>query len=61
MKLDHKTKEEWKPQLTIAVNFFSPKDTGETRTAYSTRDNMEILIGDKIIEDLSESLLQKYQ
>ena len=40
----HKTKDEWKIQLTIAINFLPSKYTGETRTIHSKSDNIEILI-----------------
>ena len=52
---DHKTQGEWKIKLTIAINFFSSKDSKETRTMYSSSDNIEVIIGietDKIIDDI---------
>ena len=61
---DHKTQGEWKIKLTIAINFFSSKDSKETRTMYSPSDNIEVIIGietDKIIEDIFDSFLQRYQ
>ena len=61
---DHKTLTEWKIKLTMAINFFSPKDFEETRTLYSSSDNIEATIvieTDKIIEDLFDSFLQRYQ
>ena len=48
----------------MAINFFSSKDSKETRTMYSPSDNIEVIIGietDKIIEDLFHSFLQRYQ
>ena len=48
----------------MAVNFFSAKDSKETRTMYSPSDNIEVIIDietDKIIEDLFDSFLQRYQ
>ena len=39
----------------MAINFFSSKDSGETRTMHSPSDNIKFIIGieiDKIIEDL---------
>ena len=53
MTNDHKTRREWKIQLTISVNFISSKDSGETRTLCSKSNNMEIMMGsetDEIIE-----------
>ena len=51
-------------QLTIEVNFISLKPgSDETRIMYIRSDNVEIMFGDDnddIIEQLFESLLQKY-
>ena len=61
---DLNTQGEWKIQSTVAINFFSSKDSKETRTMYTRSNNIEIMIGnetDEIIEELFESLLQKYQ
>ena len=61
---DHKTRREWKIQLTMQINFNSSKDSEETRTTYTNSHNEEIMIGnktDEIIEKLFESLLQNYQ
>ena len=61
---DHKTQGEWKIHLTIAINFFCSKDSGEICTMHSKSDTVEIMIGSKtneIIEELFESLLQRYQ
>ena len=52
-------------QLTIEVNFISLKPgSHETRIMYTRSDNIEIMFGDDnddIIEQLFESLLQKYE
>ena len=52
-------------QLTIEVNFISLKPgSDETRIMYTRSDNVEIMFGndnDDIIEQLFESLLQKYE
>ena len=52
-------------QLTIEVNFISLKPgSDETRIMYTRNDNVEIMFGDDnddIIEQLFESLLQKYE
>ena len=58
------TSSEWKIQLTMAISFVSSKDSDETRTMHTKSNNVEIMIGcetDEIIEDISESFLQKYQ
>ena len=52
-------------QLTLEVNFISLKPgSDETRIMYTRSDNIEIMFGDDyddIIEQLFESLLQKYE
>ena len=52
---DHKTRREWKIQLTMQINFISSKDSEETRTMHTEKRNIEIMIGsetDEIIEEL---------
>ena len=60
-----KQKGEWKVPLTIEVNFISLKPgSDETRIMYTRSNNIEIMFGDDnddIIEQLFESLLQKYE
>ena len=61
---DHKTQGEWKIQLTITINFISSKDSDEARIMHIKNLITEIMMGsetDEIIEELFESLLQKYQ
>ena len=61
---DKRTQGECKIQLTIAINFISSKDTDEMPTVHSKSDNIEIMLGnetDENIEELFDSLLQKYQ
>ena len=61
---DHKTQGEWKTQLTIGINFISSKDSNETHTMHTKSDNIEIVMvieTDDIIEELFESLFQRYQ
>ena len=62
---EYKQKGEWKVQLTIEVHFISLKPgSDETRIMYTRSDNIEIMFGDDnddIIEQLFESLLQKYE
>ena len=46
------------------MNFISSKDSKETRFMRTKSDNIKIMIGneaDEIIEELFDSLLQKYQ
>ena len=48
----------------MAIEFFSSKDSKETRTMYSPSDNIDVIIGVEtniIIEDLFYSFLQRYQ
>ena len=62
--IDYKTQGEWKIQLTLIINFISSKDSNEIRTMRTKSNNIEIIMyneTDEIIEDLFESLLQKYQ
>ena len=57
---DHKTRREWKIQLTMRINFISLKGSKETRTMYTKSHNIEIIMGNKtndIIEELHKSLL----
>ena len=62
---DHKTQGEWKIQLIMTINFISSKpDSDETRIMHAKSDNIEIMIGSdtyEVIEELFESLLEKYQ
>ena len=64
---EYKLKGEWKVQLTMQVNFLSLRPgSDENRIMYTRSDNVEIMIGDDnddidIIEQLFESLLQKYE
>ena len=61
---EYKLKGEWKVQLTVEVNFISLKPgSDETRIIYTRSNNIEIMFGDNndIIEQLFESLLQKYE
>ena len=60
----HKIQGDLKILLTIAINFFSFKDSGEICTMYTKSDNKDIMIRnetDEIIEELFESFWQKYQ
>ena len=47
----------------MTINFMSSKDSDEIRTMHSKSNNIKLIIGNKtskIIEELFESLLQKY-
>ena len=62
---DHKNQDEWKIQLSVAINLISSKpDSDETRIMHTKSDNIEIMIGsdtNEVIEELFKSLLQNYQ
>ena len=61
---DHKTRGEWKIQLTMRINFISFKYFEETRTMYTKSRNIEIMMGnetDDIIKEFHKSLLQNYK
>ena len=60
----HKIQGKWKIKRTMAINFFSSKYSEEIRTMYSPSDNIEFMMAseaDEIIEELLESILQRYQ
>ena len=61
---DHKTRREWKIQLTMSINFISSKDSDETRNLHTKINNIEIMMGnktDEIIDELFETFSQNYQ
>ena len=62
---DHKSKGEWKIQLTAQINFISLRpDSNETRVMHTRKYNEEFMNGsdtDEIIKELFKSLLQRYQ
>ena len=64
---DYKTQGEWKIQLTMIINVISSKVSDEIRTMHTKSNNIQIMIciqgneTDESIEELFESLLQKYQ
>ena len=60
---DHKTRKEWKIELTMQINFISHKGSEETCTMYTRSRNIEVMSSketDEIIKKLFESLLQNY-
>ena len=54
----------WKIQLTIAINFFSSKDTEEERVMHLSSDNTKITSYSEVndvIEKVFKSIRSKYQ
>ena len=62
---DHKSRGEWKIQLTAQINFISSRPgSDETRVMHARSVNEEFMNGsdtDEIIKELLKSLLQRYQ
>ena len=62
---DHKSKGEWKIQLTAQINFISSRlGSDETRVMHTRSVNEEFTNAgdtDEIIKELFKSLLQRYQ
>ena len=55
---------EWKIQLTMTIDFISSKDSNETWIIHSMSNSIEIMTvskTDEIIEELFDSLFQRYQ
>ena len=55
---------EWKIQLTMTIDFISSKDSNETWIIHSMSNSLEIMTvskTDEIIEELFDSLFQRYQ
>ena len=46
----HKSEEEWKIKLTLAINFMSSNDSEETRTMHTKSHNIEIMMGNETDE-----------
>ena len=44
----------------MTINFISSKNSDETRTMRTQSNNIEIMMGNETIEEIFESLLQKY-
>ena len=54
---DHKNQDEWKIQLSVAINLISSKpDSDETRIMHTKSDNIEIMIGSDTNEVLKNFL-----
>ena len=61
---DHKSKGEWKIQLSMRVIFVSFTNANETREMYSKRDNVKIMSGietEDIINELVNTFHKRYQ
>ena len=62
---DHKSKGEWKIQLTAQINFISLRPgSDETRVMHTRSNNEEFTNGsdtDEIMKELFKSILQRYQ
>ena len=61
---DHKTRREWKIQLTMQINVISSKDSEETRTMYTKSRNIEIMMYSETndsTKNFRESLLRTYE
>ena len=52
---NHKTQGEYKNQLTMEINFTSPKDSNETRIMQTKSDNIETMIEAQIDEIIKKS------
>ena len=67
MITDHKTRREWKIQLTMSINFISFKDSDEIRTLRAKSNNIETMMGnkpDEIIEKVLSffyKIIKKFQ
>ena len=62
--IDHKIQGEWKIRFIIIINFRSSKDSDEIRTMRTKGSTIKIMMGieaDEVIEEFSESCLQKRQ
>ena len=61
---DHKSKGEWKIQLSMRVIFVSFTNANETLEMYSKRDNVKIMSGietEDIINELVNTFHKRYQ
>ena len=61
---DHKSRREWKIQLTMQINLISSKDSEETPTIHTKSHNIKIMMGNEtneIIKKLFGFLLQNYR
>ena len=61
---DHKSKGEWKIQLSMRIIFVSFTDANETREMHTKSDNITIMSGietDDVINELFNSFRRRYQ
>ena len=58
---DHKTRREWKIQLTMSIKFISFKDSDEIRTLRAKSNNIEIMMGNKADEIIENFLSLFYK
>ena len=58
---NHKTRREWKIQLTMRINFISHKDSEETRTMYTKSRDIEIMRCNKTDEIIKKLLNPFYK
>ena len=61
MMNDHKTRREWKIQLTMSINFISFKDSDEIRTLRAKSNNIKIVMGNKTDEIIDNFLSLFYK
>ena len=64
IKINLKTSDIWKVQLTIAINFITSKDADEERVLHSKSDLIEFMSYDnanKVVNKLFVSLFSIYQ
>ena len=57
---DHKTRREWKIQLTMRNNFISHKDSEETGTMYIKKHNIKIMKCNDVSLKLSKNFLNLF-
>ena len=57
----HKTRREWKIQLTMSINFISFKDSDEIRTLRAKSNNIKIVMGNKTDEIIDNFLSLFYK
>ena len=61
---DHKSKSEWKIQITMRIIFISFIDKNETQVMHTKSDNVEIMNGadtSDAINKLIDSFMKRYQ
>ena len=64
MIIDLQNSDTWKIQLTVAINFVSPKDVRERRVMHSSSDNIKCTAykdPNEVVDERIESLWSRYQ